>query len=263
MQLGAVLDQAVEMRRRKSCELRGVAFDPVEKIAVANECDLDRLGHAGPLLAIRQTIDESAVVDDGPGRRESSDQVLQSERIDRILHANAAVVLRENSGRKTDMAHAAMKNCRCIAYRIQYRTAADRDHERVTVDGEARKLSEQEGHDFRIVLAALAAEDRNDRTCCFEAVRMNRRIFRNAAHKIGLRRQDAVIDENGAAVELSGLFTRQGFDETAIARVERVASENYGVFVINVKGLESNVADDRRRYIEHRVLLIRRHFSEA
>src|SRR6266478_9234882 len=63
MQLRAILDQAVEMPRRELRERRGIAFDPAEEIAVADQRDLDGLRHARAFFTWRQMVDKGAVVD--------------------------------------------------------------------------------------------------------------------------------------------------------------------------------------------------------
>ncbi len=125
------------MPRRELRQRRGVAFDPAKEIVVADQRDLDGLRHARALLACRQMVDKGPVVDNGPGRREGANQILQAKGIDGVLDTDAAVILCQDRGGKTDVAHAAVEYCRGISDRIQHRTASDRDHKGMPVD---RKL---------------------------------------------------------------------------------------------------------------------------
>src|SRR4051794_990725 len=58
VQFGGALDQFTHMPGREPRERLGVAFDPDEEGAVADERYLDRLRHPGALLARRQSVDE-------------------------------------------------------------------------------------------------------------------------------------------------------------------------------------------------------------
>jgi hypothetical protein len=69
-----------------------------------------------------------------PGRRESAHQIFQAQRVDRILDADAAVILSQHGGGKTDMANAAVKDRCRIADCVQHRAAADRDHKGMPID---------------------------------------------------------------------------------------------------------------------------------
>ena len=143
MQFRAILDQAIEMRRRKLRQRSSVALDPAKEIAVADQCHLDGLSHAGAFFAWRQTVDKGAVVDDGPRRRKGADQVFQAEGIDGVLDADTAVILSQNGGGKADVAHAAVEDRSRISDRIQHRAASDRDDEGVPVDRQLREFFEK------------------------------------------------------------------------------------------------------------------------
>src|ERR1700722_9436395 len=58
VEFGASLDEMIQMRPGKACEVARVSLEPVKKLAVADQGYLHRFGHTGPLLARRQRIDE-------------------------------------------------------------------------------------------------------------------------------------------------------------------------------------------------------------
>ena len=161
VQFRAILDQAVEMPRRELRERSRIAFDPTKEIAIADQRDLDSLRHARAFFACRQMVDKDTVVNNGPWRREGTNQILQAKGIDGVLDADAAVILCQHSGGKTDVAHAAVEYCCGISDRIQHRTSSDRDYKGVPVDRQLREFCEKAWNGIRIVLAALAARHRN------------------------------------------------------------------------------------------------------
>src|SRR6266446_642525 len=162
MQFRAILDQAVEMPWRELCERSRIALDPAKEIAIADQGDLDGLRHGRAFFACRQMFDKGTVVNNGPWRRESTNQILQATGIDGVLDADAAVILCQHSGGKTDVAHAAVEYCRGISDRIQHCTASYRDHKGVPVDRKLREFCEQAWNSIGIVLAALAAGHSNE-----------------------------------------------------------------------------------------------------
>ena len=58
MQDGAMADEPVERLRGEDRQRLGLGLQPFEEGAVADQRDLDRLRHAGPLVASRQHVDE-------------------------------------------------------------------------------------------------------------------------------------------------------------------------------------------------------------
>ena len=128
VKLGAGLDKMIKMRPGKARKRIRMGFEPLEKLAVAYQGNLHGFSHACSLLAQRQHVDEGAVIDDRPGRRKGADQVLETEQIDGVLDADAAVILCQDRRRKANVADATMKDRRRIADRIKDGTAADRNY---------------------------------------------------------------------------------------------------------------------------------------
>src|ERR1700722_1127286 len=143
VEFGASLDEMIQMRPGKAGELGRVGLEPIKKLAVADQRYLHRFGHAGPLYAWRQRIDEGTVVDDRPWRGERADEIFQAEMVDRILDADAAVILGQNRGRKTNVADATVEDGGGIADRVQHGAATDRNREGMAIDRVLREQFEQ------------------------------------------------------------------------------------------------------------------------
>src|ERR1041385_7578183 len=110
MELGACLDEVVQMKSGKACKLVRMGLEPVKKLAVADQRNLHGFGHACSLFARRQNIYEGTVVDDRPRRRKATDEMLQAELVDGVLDADATVILSQNRGRKTNVTDAAVED---------------------------------------------------------------------------------------------------------------------------------------------------------
>ena len=106
-------------------QMIGVALQPVEEIAVADERHLDRLGHSGNAVACLQGVDEIHVIDHRERRREGADEVLLTVQVDTVLDADAGVVLREHRGRHAHVSHTAMGRRRHQTDGIEHRAATD------------------------------------------------------------------------------------------------------------------------------------------
>ena len=63
VELGAAPDQLLDRVELERGELRGARLEPVEERGVADQRDLDRLGHAGDAIARRERREEARVVD--------------------------------------------------------------------------------------------------------------------------------------------------------------------------------------------------------
>ncbi len=176
MKLGATLDKIVQMRPGKAREFVRVGLEPVEKLAVADQGNLHGFGYAGSLFARRQHVDEGAVVDDRPRRRKGADEILQAKLVDGVLDADATVILRQNRGRKTNVADAAVEERGRIADRIQHRTATDRNRIGVPIDCVLREQFEKARDGIWIVLADFAACNRHQSTDQFHAATVRRGV---------------------------------------------------------------------------------------
>src|SRR5207237_9620885 len=150
----------IKMRSGKARKRVRMVFKPLKNLRVADHVNLNGFSHAGSLFARRQHVDEGAVIDDRPGRRKGADQVLETEQIDGVLDADAAVILCQYRSRKTNVADATMKDRRRITDRIKDSAAADRNYKGVPIDRALRKDLKQVGNGFRIVLADFASPDR-------------------------------------------------------------------------------------------------------
>jgi hypothetical protein len=134
VQLGATPHQRIEGVGLEARERVGLPFEPEEEIRIADQCDLDGLRHAAALLALGEHVEERGIVDHRERRREGAEQILEPERIDGVLHAHARVILSEHRGRASDVADPAMEDRRRKARRVEHRTSADRNGERLPVD---------------------------------------------------------------------------------------------------------------------------------
>src|SRR5207302_805174 len=73
MEPRATSHQRLERIRLEGREHRGLPLDPVKEGAIADQSDLDGFGHAGPLVARRQYVKESLVVNHREWRRKGSE----------------------------------------------------------------------------------------------------------------------------------------------------------------------------------------------
>ena len=185
VELGSSVDEMVQVRPGKACELVGVGLQPVKKLAVANQCNLHSFGHACSFFARRQYVDEGTVVDDGPRRRKATDEILQAELVDGVLDADATVILGQNGGWKTNVADTSVEDGGCIAHRIQHRPATDRDRKGVSVDRVPREQFEQTGYGPRIVLADFAACNRHQGGYQFHASCVRRGVVLDLRCEVG------------------------------------------------------------------------------
>ena len=230
-----------------------MGFEPFEKLAVAYQGNLHGFGHACSLLARRQHVDECAVIDDRPGRRKGADQVLETEQIDGVLDADAAVILCQYRSRKTNVADATMKDRRRITDRIKDSAAADRNYKGVPIDRALRKDFKQVGNGFRIVLADFASPDRY-KSDQVDASGVRSSVVFDLRSKIRKRCQDTFVNTNQTSVPLTGFSPGQRINQTTISKRKRIAGKDHRILIGDAERLQSNVFGALRGRIEHGIL---------
>ena len=134
VQLGALPHQRVEGVGLKARQRVGLTLDPEKEIRIADQRDFHGLRHAAALFALREHVEERGVVDHGEWRREGTEQILEAEGVDGVLHTDTRVVLGKHSGWAPDMTHAAMKDRRREADGVEHCPATDCNGERLPVD---------------------------------------------------------------------------------------------------------------------------------
>ena len=134
VQLGAPPHHRVEGVGLKARQRIGLTLDPEKEIRIADQRDFHGLRHAAALFALGEHVEKCRVIDHREWRREGAEQILETEGVDGVLHADAGVVLREHRGGAADMAHATMKDRRREADGVEHGSAADRNGERLPVD---------------------------------------------------------------------------------------------------------------------------------
>src|SRR5262245_55878133 len=134
METGAAPHQRLERVRLEGREPRGLMLDPVKEGAIADQSDLDGFGHAGPLVARRQHVKKGLVIDHGEWRCKGSEQILEAESVDSVLHTDAGIALREHRGGAPDVAHAAMEYRGGKSHRIEHGAATDGERIGLPID---------------------------------------------------------------------------------------------------------------------------------
>ena len=248
------LDEMVQMRPGKAREFVRMGLEPVEKLAVADQGNLHGFGHAAPLRARRQYVNEGTVVDDRPRRCKGADEIFQPELIDGILDADATVILGQHRGRKTNVADATVEDCGGIADRIQYCAATDRNRKGVPVDRVPREQFEQAGDGRRIVLADFTACNRHQGGDQFHASRVRRGIVLDLRWEVGEGRQNALVDKRQASMALVRFSPRERTNQAAIAEREGISREHHRIFVGDTERLQPNILDPLRGRIKHGIL---------
>src|ERR1700759_2197298 len=197
MEPRATQHQRFERVRFEGRERRGLTLDPVKEGAIADQSDLDGFGHTGPLVARRQDVKKSLVVDHREGRRKGPEQILETESIDRVLYADAGIALREHRGRAPDVAHAAMEYRGGKSDRIEHGAATDGKRIGLPIDMPCQEVLENGLYAIVLVLDGLAA--RNDDNISHELYRGGVRgaIVGNTAGKPRPCKCHAFVDEHG------------------------------------------------------------------
>ena len=111
----------------RSANVVGMIAQPIELVAIFQQRNLDRFAETDLEITIGQRLQQSGVVDHGPGHRERSDPILFVEVVDRVFDADARIGLRQRGGRQADQANASMSDRSRETDCVQYRTAANRD----------------------------------------------------------------------------------------------------------------------------------------
>ena len=150
-------DQLRERLARAGRERRGVLVQPAEELGIADQRDFYRLGLAGDRVAPIERFEESLVAQHRPRRRERAEEVLRAEQVHAVLHADARVRLREHRGRNTHDTQPAVRRRGSPARHVEQRSAADDEHERVTIEPERVNALMECGGTGRIALRRLAA----------------------------------------------------------------------------------------------------------
>ena len=197
---------------------------------------------------------KAAVVDDRPGRRKGADEILQAELVDGVLDADAAVILGQNRGRKTNVADATVEDRGCIADRIQHRPATDRNRKGVPVDRVLREQFEQAGDGRRIVLADFTACNRHQGADQFHASRVRRGVVLDLRSEVGKGRQDTLVDKDQTSMVLVRFSPREHVNQAAIAKRKGISREHHRVFVGDAERLQPNILDPLRGRIKHGIL---------
>ena len=256
MQPRAMPHQRLERVRLEGRERRGLTLDPVKEAAIADQSDLDGFGHAGPLVARRQHVEKGLVVDHREGRREGSEQILETESIDRVLHADAGVALREHRGRAPDVAHAAMEYRGGKPHRIEHGAATDGERIGLPIDMSRREVPENGLHAVMLILDGLAA--RNDDNVSRELHRGGVRdaIVRDTAGKLRPCKRHAFIDEHRQTLRPDCGDRHQHLTKTLIALIKKIAREMDRVVVFDRERLRERFRPRNVGFrVEHHALL--------
>jgi len=139
-----------------------VAFEPGEKVAVADQAVFGHLGVAGAELARAQRVEDAGVGEHQRRLVEGADEILAQRRIDRRLAADAGIDLGEQGRRDLDEAHAAPQRRGAEASEIADDAAAERDDEVAPLDP---RLDQRiaDPREFGIGLGRLARRADDDR----------------------------------------------------------------------------------------------------
>ncbi len=88
VQVRATIESSAASPPARSAASKGAsALQAFEKVAVANQRHLDRLGETGAFVALGQRGQKIEIVDDRERRRESADEILFAEGVDAVLDA--------------------------------------------------------------------------------------------------------------------------------------------------------------------------------
>ena len=237
VQLGAAPDHARHGLRRAGAQRLDLRLQPLEEHGVADQPDLDRLGHAGDAIARVQRAQEVGVVEHRERRREGADEVLDPERVDAVLHADARVVLRQDRGRHAHMAHAAMGGRRDEAHHVEERPAADRDDVGMAVDAQLQQAVLQPGHQLGVVLDLLAADDDLGGREQLQAGGVMLGVGRDVVRQGGPARRHVRVDEDDEPMALVGFLARKRGDEHRIVAREQVVGEVDRIVVLHREAL--------------------------
>ena len=159
VQFRAAADDALERVAVESREGLRRFLDLGEEHCVADERDLDRLDQPGALVRRGQRLEEVGVVDHGEGRGKSADEILFPERVDAVLHADAAIGLAETGGGQANEPNAAMGGGGGESGGVKESAAADRKHVGMAVDAVALDFAVELLDEIAVVFHGFAAGD--------------------------------------------------------------------------------------------------------
>ena len=192
---------------------------------------------------------EVGIVEHRERRREAAEQVLDPERVDAVLHADAGIVLRQHRGRHADVAHAAMRATRRRSRsgrgtrRRRCRRRRRGDRRRGSTRRCCRRVEQR-----RIVLDLLAARHHLRRA---PAAPWRRRAaphsLRCRAPAIGKRAATLASTKTTKRWRSLGLAPQQGVAEHRVVMREQVLGEVHGVLVANRERLQVHRGTVARR----------------
>lgn len=225
VQLGAAPDQDLEGGRVARGEGVPVLDEPVEERLVADERDLHRFRHPGDLVAAVERLEEAEVVQDGERRREGAEEVLLPERVDRVLDADARVVLGEDRDRDADHAHAAVRRRGRVTDGVLERAAADAQDERLAVQADVVHAALEVGDQRLVVLRGLASLHHDRLGDEGDPIGVRGEVVADPVDEPRPGGQDLRLDDGEDPVAPPRLALGEGGDERRVGRVEQVARE--------------------------------------
>src|SRR5712671_553341 len=109
VQFGATHNQLLHGVGVELSQLRRISFERVEERRVTDQRDFHSFDVACAFVARIQRAEHVEVVDYGKGHSEGSDEILLSEGVHSVLHADARIVLAQGGGWDADMTNTAMR----------------------------------------------------------------------------------------------------------------------------------------------------------
>jgi hypothetical protein len=253
MEARATPHQRLECVRLEGREHRGLTLDPVKENAIADQSDLDGFGHASPLVARRQHVQKSLVVDHREGRSKGSEQILKAESIDRVLHTDTGVALREHRGRAPDVAHAAMEYRGGKPHCIEHGAATDGERIGLPIDMSRREVLENGLDAIVLVLDGLAARNNDDVSHQLHRRGVSDAIVGDTAGKLWPCKCHAFVDEHGETLRPGRSDRHQHLTKTRIAPIKKIAREMDRVVVFDRERLRERFRPRNVRFrVEHR-----------
>ena len=113
---------------------RGIPLDPHEQLVIAQQGDLHRLAESTAPRPVGRCREQVLVAHHRVRHRKGADEVLLAPEVHAVLDGHPRIVLPQRGGRHAHQPHAAMGDRRTEADGIQHRTAADRQHEALSID---------------------------------------------------------------------------------------------------------------------------------
>jgi len=97
-----------------------MGIEALEKRAILDQGNLDRLGNTGPLVAFRKGSEKIKVIDYGARGGKSPEKILPAKSVNAVLDPNAGVILGQHRSRQPDQPNAAMGGGSRIPNHIQH-----------------------------------------------------------------------------------------------------------------------------------------------